>query len=79
MPILTHTINLRQAANGISMIFFSGQSSPTEPGISRYLRTHLRAEAIQPEASAPKQVLRQLSEEELIGILTLFSHFVSAR
>lgn len=79
MPILTRTINLLPATSGINMIFYSGQSSPTGPGISRYLHMRLRAEAIQPEASAPKQGLRRLSAEELIGILTLFSRFVSVR
>jgi hypothetical protein len=39
----------------------------------------LRAEAIQPAAFAPRQGLHQLSAEELIGILTLFSRFVSAK
>lgn len=79
MPILTRTTNLLPATSGISMIFCSGQSSPIVPVISRYLHTRLRAVAIQPEAWAPAQGLRQLSAEELIGILTFCSLFVSAR
>jgi hypothetical protein len=77
--ILMRTINQRREARDINTIFCSVHRSRIVPVISRYLHTRLRAEAIQSEASAPKQALPLLSAEELIGILTLSYRFVSAR
>lgn len=79
MLILMRIINLLQVASAISIIFFSAQSSHTAPVNSRYLLTCLRAEAIQMEALARQQGLRQLSVGELIGTMTLFYRSVSAR